>query len=114
MVWANADTLPQTRAKAAAGRVGFSDRGLRKLLQAAEALREYLNQGQSNLVVQVVHLLPQSLHSAFGTAAVEVGVPVDAVQSDPGHASTSTTVIDNKAGACRAQSKMAKMISSHP
>ncbi|RWA47788.1 hypothetical protein AU476_33625 [Cupriavidus sp. UYMSc13B] len=35
LVPAEADTLPRARAKVAAGRVGYSDRGLRKLVYQA-------------------------------------------------------------------------------
>ncbi len=83
MVWANADTAARHERRRQPAGSGSVIAACASYF-GGEALREYLNQGQSNLVVQVVHLLPQSLHSAFGTAAVEVGVPVDAVQSDPG------------------------------
>ncbi|WP_316047753.1 tyrosine-type recombinase/integrase [Ralstonia pseudosolanacearum] len=111
LVPAEADTLPRARAKAAAGRVGYSDRGLRKLVyQAAEALRDYLEQAQSDLVTQTDHLHPHAFRHAFGTAETEAGVPVDVVQSYLGLASPSTTAIYNKAGARRRQQEIAKLL----
>ncbi|MGC5887701.1 tyrosine-type recombinase/integrase [Ralstonia pseudosolanacearum] len=111
LVPAEADTLPRARAKTAAGRLGYSDRGLRKLVyQAAEALRDYLEQAQPDLVVQAEHLHPHAFRHAFGTAATEAGVPVDVVQSYLGHASTSTTALYNKAGARRRQHEITKLL----
>ncbi|WP_412771183.1 hypothetical protein [Ralstonia solanacearum] len=52
---------------------------------------------------------PHAFRHAFGTAAIEVGVRVDAMQGYLGHA--STTAIHNKAGACRWQSEVATMSS---
>jgi len=111
LVPAEADTLPRARAKVAAGRVGYSDRGLRKLVhQAAEGLRDYLEQTQPDLTAQARHLHPHAYRHAFGTAATEADVPVDVVQSYLGHASTSTTAIYNKAGARRRQREIAKLL----
>lgn len=94
-----------------AGRVGYSDRGLRKLVyQAAEALRDYLEQAQPDLATQTEHLHPHAFRHAFGTAATEAGVPVDVVQSYLGHASPSTTAIYNKASARRRQHEIAKLL----
>ncbi|WP_230753634.1 tyrosine-type recombinase/integrase [Ralstonia solanacearum] len=111
LVPAEADTLPRARAKVAAGRVGYSDRGLRKLVyQAAEGLRDYLELAQPDLTVQAQHLHPHAYRHAFGTTATEADVPVDVVQSYLGHASTSTTAIYNKAGARRRQREIAKLL----
>ncbi|AZU59777.1 integrase (plasmid) [Ralstonia solanacearum] len=111
LVPAEADTLPRARAKAEAGRVGYSDRGLRKLVdRAAAAFRAYLEQVHPDLVAQAHHLHPHAFRHAFGTAATEADVPVDVVQSYLGHASPSTTAIYNKAGARRRQREIAKLL----
>ncbi len=111
LVPALADTLPRVRAKVAAGRAGYSDRGLRKLVErAAEAFKAYLEQAHPELVAQSAHLHPHAYRHAFGTASAEADVPVDVVQSYLGHASPATTAIYSKAGARRRQREIAKLL----
>lgn len=111
LVPAEADTLPRVRAKVASGRVGYSDRGLRKLVErAAEEFKAHLEQVHPELVVQSAHLHPHAYRHAFGTASAEADVPVDVVQSYLGHASPATTAIYSKAGARRRQREIAKLL----
>lgn len=111
LVPAEADTLPRVRAKVAAGRAGYSDRGLRKLVErAADEFRSYLEQAHPALLAQSGHLHPHAYRHAFGTASAEADVPVDVVQSYLGHASPATTAIYNKAGARRRQREIAKLL----
>ena len=110
LVPAGADTLPRVRAKTAAGRAGYSDRGLRRLVcQAAEALRQDLERTHPELMAHTQHLHPHAFRHAFGTAATEAGVPIDVLQSYMGHASPSTSSLYNKAGAHRRQKEIAKL-----
>lgn len=53
LVPAEADTWPRVRAKVAAGRLGYSDRGVRKLVErAAEEFKVYVEQAHPDLLTQ--------------------------------------------------------------
>lgn len=105
-------TSPRALAKAADGRRGYSDRGLRHLVtRAAEAFRAHLEQADPDLRAQAIHLHPHAFRHAFGTAGAEAGVPLDVRQSYLGHASPATSAIYDKAGARRRQREVAKLFS---
>ncbi|RYP44802.1 hypothetical protein DL770_011459 [Monosporascus sp. CRB-9-2] len=103
---------PRALAKAADGRRGYSDRGLRHLVtRAGEAFRAHLEQTDPDLRAQAIHLHPHAFRHAFGTAGAEAGVPLDVRQSYLGHASPATSAIYDKAGARRRQREVAKLFS---
>lgn len=105
-------TSPRALAKAADGRRGYSDRGLRHLVdRVAEAFRAHLEQTSPELHGQAVHLHPHAFRHTFGTAAAEADVPLDVRQSYMGHASPATSAIYSKAGARRRQREVAKLFS---
>lgn len=101
---------PRARAKAAQGRAGYSDRGLRHLVdRAGEAFRTWLAEHHANLAEHKLFLHPHAFRHAFGTDATDASVPGDVVQSYLGHASQATTAIYNKAGARRRQGEIGKL-----
>ncbi|AXV99226.1 integrase (plasmid) [Ralstonia solanacearum] len=108
-----AGTSPRAKAKAEQGRAGYSDRGLRHLVdRAGGAFRAWLGEHHAELARHALFLHPHAFRHAFGTAATEAGVPLDVVQSYLGHVSPSTTAIYNKAGARRRQQEVTKMYPS--
>jgi len=103
-------TSPRARAKAEQGRAGYSDRGLRHVVdQAGKAFRAWLADHDPELAQHRFFLHPHAFRHAFGTTATETGVPLDVVQSYLGHASPATTAIYSKAGARRRQREVAKL-----
>lgn len=101
---------PRARAKAAQGRAGYSDRGLRHLVdRAGEAFRAWLAEHHSDLAKNKLFLHPHAFRHAFGTDATDANVPGDVVQNYLGHASPATTAIYNKAGARRRQGEIGKL-----
>ncbi|MFV8598621.1 phage integrase family protein [Ralstonia pseudosolanacearum] len=105
-----AGTSPRARAKADQGRTGYSDRGLRHVVErAGTAFRTWLAERDADLAGNRFFLHPHAFRHAFGTAAAEAGVPLDVRQSYMGHASPATTMIYSKAGARRRQREVAKL-----
>jgi integrase len=102
--------LPRVRAKAEAGGVGYSVRGLRKLVErAGAAFRTYLEEADPALHTQARHLHPHAFRHAFGTTATEAGVPLDVLQSYLGHASPATTALYYPSDAHRCRREVDKV-----
>lgn len=103
-------TTPRARAKAADGRLGYSDRGLRHLVErAGRMFRAHLAQHDPQLLTAAQSLHPHAFRHAFGTFATEAGVPLDVLQAYMGHASPATSALYNKAGARRRRGEIAKL-----
>ncbi|WP_413705589.1 phage integrase family protein [Ralstonia sp. Ralssp110] len=103
-------TSPRAKAKAEEGRSGYSDRGLRHVVdRAGKAFRAWLAEHHAELARNRLFLHPHAFRHAFGTQATEAEVPEDVVQSYLGHASRATTAIYNKAGARRRQGQIRKL-----
>lgn len=101
---------PRAKAKAAAGRSGYSVRGLRHLVgRAAVLFRDHLAERDPELLSRAQRLNPHAFRHAFGTHATEADVPVDVLQSYMGHASPATTALYNKAGERRRQTEIGKL-----
>lgn len=92
-----ATTTPRARAKAVAGQRGYSDRGLRSLVErAADLFRDHLAQREPALLAQSHALNPHAFRHAFGTQATADGVPLDELQSRLGHSTKATTALYKK------------------
>jgi integrase/recombinase XerC len=103
-------TSPRAQAKAAQGKTGYSDRGLRHLVdRAGTQFRGWLAEHHAELARRPLFLHPHAYRHAFGTAATEAQVPGDVVQSYLGHASPATTALYNKAGARRRRQEIGKL-----
>ena len=103
-------TSPRARAKAAAGRSGYSVRGLRHVVdRAGQAFRAWLVEHHAELARHKLFLHPHAFRHAFGTDATDAGVPLDVLQSYLGHASPATSSIYSKAGARRRQGEIRKL-----
>ncbi|WP_455285810.1 site-specific integrase [Cupriavidus necator] len=103
-------STPRAQAKAALGREGYCDRGLRHLVdRAGHSFRGHLAAQDPALLARVGALHPHAFRHAFGTHATETGVPVDVLQRYMGHATPATTVLHNKAGVRRRQAEIGKL-----
>lgn len=92
-------TTPRARAKAAAGQGGYSDRGLRSLVErATELFRDYLAQHNPALLPQSQALSPHAFRHGFGAQAIADGVQLDELRAHLGHATTATTALYKKGG----------------
>ncbi|WP_018314004.1 phage integrase family protein [Cupriavidus sp. UYPR2.512] len=90
-------TTPRARAKAVAGRGGYSDRGLRSLVErAADLFRDHLARHEPALLPQSQALNPHAFRHAFGTQATADGVQLDELQACMGHATMATTALYKK------------------
>lgn len=93
-------TSPRARAKAAQGQTGYSDRGLRHLVdRAGTQFRGWLAEHHAELARRPLCLHPHAYRHAFGTAATEAQAAGDVVQSSLGQASPATTALYHQAGA---------------
>nr|WP_311530882.1 phage integrase family protein [uncultured Ralstonia sp.] len=103
-------TSPRAKAKAEEGRTGYSDRGLRHVVdRAGQAFRAWLADHHAELARHKLFLHPHAFRHAFGTDATDAGVPLDVLQSYLGHASPATSSIYSKAGARRRQGEIRKL-----
>lgn len=90
-------TTPRARAKAVAGRGGYSDRGLRSLVErAADLFRDHLTKHEPALLPQSQALNPHAFRHAFGAQATADGIELDELQAYLGHATTVTTALYDK------------------
>lgn len=102
-------STPRARAKAEAGRIGYSARGLRCLVARVEQdFRQWLAAHPSAGMVDTVHLHPHAFRHAFATDALAAGVPQDVVQACLGHSSSTMTAIYTKAGQKRRQAEIGR------
>lgn len=101
---------PRAKAKRQAGRDGYSDRGLRCLVEKAyKEFRQHIEKEKPANAGLVQHFHPHSFRHAFATHCMAAGMSLEVIQGYMGHASLATLTLYTSADRDRRLAEVEKL-----